>query len=52
MKMVQTATAWLSSRVSLPPFEVWAEEYRAHPERYDQYLMGFWRSEVKPASDG
>ena len=47
MKMVQTATTWLSSRVSLPPFEAWAKDYRADPDRYDRYLMGLWRSELK-----
>jgi hypothetical protein len=46
MRMVQTATAWLSQRVSLPPFEAWVEEYRADPERFDGQLMGFWESEV------
>jgi hypothetical protein len=50
MHMVQTATAWLSTRVSLPPFEVWAEDYRANPGRYDEYLMGLWRSELETGS--
>ena len=51
MKMVQTATAWLSSRASLPPFEVWVEEYRADPDRYEAYLIGLWRSELKTGSE-
>jgi hypothetical protein len=51
MKMVQTATTWLSSRVSLPPFEAWAKDYRADPDRYDRYLMGLWRSELKTDPD-
>lgn len=44
--MMQTATEWLASRVALPPFEVWLEDYRAHPDRYEEYFMGLWRSEV------
>ncbi len=50
MHMVQTATTWLSTRVSLPPFEVWVEDYRANPDRYDAYLMGLWESEVADAN--
>lgn len=42
MGMVQVATDWLSSRVKLPPFEIWIEDYRAHPERYEAYFMGLW----------
>lgn len=52
MQMVQTATTWLSTRVTLPPFEVWAEDYRTNPGRYDAYLMGFWESEVDVPVDG
>ena len=48
---MQTATTWLSSRVSLPPFEAWAKDYRADPDRYDRYLMGLWRSELKTDPD-
>lgn len=52
MHMVQTATAWLSTRVSLPPFEVWVEDYRAHPDRYETYLIGLWESDLKLPMDG
>ena len=45
-EMVQTATEWLTRRVSLPPFEVWVEDYRAHPQQYENYLMGLWESEL------
>lgn len=44
--IVEVATEWLSQRVSLPPFEVWAEDYAAHPERYEAYFMGLWKSDV------
>ncbi|MDT8341965.1 MAG: hypothetical protein RQ751_10675 [Longimicrobiales bacterium] len=43
-EMVRGATAWLSARIPLPPFEAWVADYRAHPERYEAYLMGLWRS--------
>jgi hypothetical protein len=46
-EMVRIATDWLSARVALPPFEIWAEDYRAHPDRYEDYFMGLWESEVK-----
>jgi len=49
-EMVRIATDWLSERVSLPPFELWVEDYQAHPERYDEYLMGLWKTEGEPAS--
>ena len=48
-EMVRVATDWLSRRVALPPFEVWLEDYRAHPDQYDEYLMGLWKSEVEEA---
>lgn len=43
---VALATEWLSSRAPLPPFEIWVEDYEAHPERYDTYFMGLWESEL------
>ncbi len=42
-EMVGIATEWLSRRVALPPFEVWVEDYRRHPQRYDEYLLGLWK---------
>ena len=46
VEMVRVATDWLSGRVQLPPFEAWVEDYRAHPERYEEYFMGLWESEL------
>ena len=46
--MVEVATGWLHERVSLPPFEVWVEDYRRDPEWYERYLMGLWRSDQGP----
>ncbi|MEX2466108.1 MAG: hypothetical protein WD995_04315 [Gemmatimonadota bacterium] len=51
-EMVRVATGWLARRVALPPFEVWVEDYEAHPRRYEEYLMGLWKSEADPVSDG
>lgn len=45
-EMVQVATDWLAKRVALPPFEVWADDYRKYPERYEEYFMGLWESEL------
>lgn len=51
MRMVQTATAWLAKRVSLPPFDEWVEAYRTDPGRFDAQLMGFWESELEPPEE-
>lgn len=51
MQMVQSATEWLSGKVTLPPFEDWLEDYRAHPERYEAYLMGLWTDEMDSATE-
>lgn len=45
VEMVRIATDWLSAKIALPPFEMWLEDYRAHPDRYEDYLMGLWKSE-------
>jgi len=51
-QMVELATAWLARKVALlPPFEIWLEDYRAHPDRYEEYLMGLWESEVDPSPE-
>ena len=52
MRMVQTATAWLAKRVSLPPFEEWAEAYRADPARFEAQLMGLWELDVDSREEG
>lgn len=50
-EMVRVATAWLAKRVALPPFEVWVEDYRAHPDRYEEYFMGLWESDSRAPDD-
>ena len=47
VEMVRIATDWLSQKVALPPFDVWLTDYQAHPDRYEEYFMGLWESEVK-----
>lgn len=44
---VALATGKISEKVTLPPYEIWLEDYRRHPQRYEQYLMGLWRSDVE-----
>ena len=46
MRMVQVATGWLSEKIALPPFEVWVQDYLAHPDRYEEYFLGLWESEL------
>jgi hypothetical protein len=50
-RIVQVATRWLSRKVILPPFEVWAEDYRAHPDRYEEYFMGLWESRAQAVNE-
>ena len=51
-EMVQVATEWLARRIALPPFDVWVDDYAANPARYDDYLMGLWRTELEAPTDG
>jgi hypothetical protein len=46
MEMVRVATDWLARRIALPPFEIWLEDYREHPDKYQEYFMGLWESDV------
>jgi hypothetical protein len=52
VQMVRIATDWLSHKMSLPPFDIWLDDYRAHPERYEEYLLGLWESEAEVPADG
>jgi hypothetical protein len=45
-QIVQLATERLSEKLSLPPFEVWLEDYRANPDSYDRHMIGLWESDV------
>lgn len=46
-RIVELATGRVSKKLALPPFEVWAEEYKADPHRFDEDLMGLWESELE-----
>ena len=52
VEMVKVATDWLSRKVVLPPFDVWLADYRAHPDRYEEYFMGLWESDVESDGEG
>lgn len=49
--MVEVATGWVGDRVTLPPYEVWVEDYIANPEYYERYIMGLWRSDSDGATE-
>ena len=51
-QIVTLATERVSQKLALPPFDVWALDYRENPERYDQYLMGLWETEFLGFPDG
>ena len=44
-QMVRLATEGVAQRLTLPPFEQWADEYKRNPARYDDQLIGLWESE-------
>lgn len=44
-EIVRLATDRISRQLVLPPYEVWLEDYRKHPQYYDRYLMGLWEEE-------
>ena len=50
--IVNMATERVSEKLALPPFDIWARDYRENPGRYDQYLMGFWETEASGLPDG
>ena len=45
-EMVRLATEGVAQRLTLPPFEQWADEYKRDPARYDDQLIGLWESEL------
>lgn len=51
-EIVTLATDRVSRKLALPPFDAWALDYQENPDRYDQYLMGFWESETPSLPDG
>ena len=50
-QIVDLATERVSRKLALPPFEVWLQDYRADPERYEEYFMGLWESEHSGLQD-
>ncbi len=49
VEMVRVATDWLSRRIALPPFAVWLDDYRADPDKYEEYFMGLWKTDADSA---
>jgi hypothetical protein len=33
--------------MALPDFDSWAEDYRRDPEKYEPYLLGFWKASLE-----
>ena len=50
-QMVRLATEGVAQRLTLPPFEQWADEYKRDPARYDDQLIGLWESELDDVPD-
>ena len=50
-KMVHLATGRVFRKLALPPFEVWVQDYKADPGRYEEQLMGLWESEASDSKD-
>ena len=45
-QMVRLATEGVAQRLTLPPFEQWADEYERDPTRSAAQLIGLWESEL------
>lgn len=43
--LVRRVTEVLATTIGLPSFDEWSESYRREPERYEQEMLGFWRSQ-------
>ncbi|MCH7889995.1 MAG: hypothetical protein IH921_00690 [Gemmatimonadetes bacterium] len=50
-RMVHLATAGVSRRLALPPFDAWAEDYARNPAQYEAQFLGLWESELGEALD-
>jgi hypothetical protein len=50
-RIVELATGRVSEKLALPPFEVWVEEYKANPQKFDEDLMGLWESELQGSTE-
>ena len=50
-QMVRLATEGVAQRLTLPPFEKWADEYKRDPAQYDDQLIGLWESELDDVPD-
>lgn len=37
----------LMDDIALPDFDVWVDSYREHPEEYEPYLLGLWKTQVE-----
>lgn len=51
-ELVGRVTERLAMRMQLPPYELWAQEYRAGPEKFEAELLGFWRPEEEESEAG
>ena len=45
-RSVRLATEHLLRALPIPPFETWVVAYREDPERFDQEMLGLWRSGI------
>lgn len=52
-EIVRLATGRITTRLALPDFPTWAEEYRKNPERFEKELLGLWKVETRdPEEEG
>lgn len=50
-RIVDLATGRVTQKLALPSFEVWVRDYQADPDRYEESLMGLWKSDVQGSSE-
>ncbi len=51
-EIVRLATERISKKINLPTFAQWQEAYRRNPDRYEEELLGLWRSELELLDPG
>lgn len=50
-EVVRLATVRISTRLALPDFAAWAEEYRKNPARFERELLGLWKVEAEGSEE-
>ncbi len=47
-EVVRLATARIYEKLGLPPFRTWVVAYEEDPARFEEEMLGLWRTEPGP----